>query len=234
LFQSDDGGDLAIFSQRANGSETPDRLTNAEEGVSHVPYSWSRDGKTVLFDAVRASEDSTAPLQSYSLSICSLPDRRVEPFGDVQSSVGPTNAVFSPDGCWVAYAFMEPQRGPSVFVQPFPPTGARRLVKKWALAPMWSPSGQELFVGGLPDVLRVERVIATQPSFTLGNPTEQPRPGFIRLLEARNFDIMPDGRIIGVVGAGETPPSAHAATQIHVVLNWFEEVKRLAPWLPQK
>jgi hypothetical protein len=48
-------------------------------------------------------------------------------------------------------------------------------------------------------------------------------------MEARNFDIMPDGRIIGVVNAGKTRPSAPAATQIHVVLNWFEELKRLAP-----
>jgi hypothetical protein len=72
-------------------------------------------------------------------------------------------------------------------------------------------------------------VITTQPSFTLGNPIEQPRPGFIALLEARNFDIMPDGRIIGVVNAGETPSSDPAAPQIQVVLNWHEELKRLVP-----
>jgi len=77
------------------------------------------------------------------------------------------------------------------------------------------------------DVLRVERVIRTQPSFTLGIPTEQPRPGFIPLIEARNFDVVPDGRIIGVVNAGDARSNASAAPQIHVVLNWFEELKRL-------
>jgi hypothetical protein len=113
-----------------------------------VPESWSRDGKTVLFDAVLAKESPIAPLGSYSLSILSLPDRKVEPFGDVQSSAVLTNAVLSPDDRWVAYDFLEPQLGPSVYVQPFPPSGAKRLVSKGVLAPMWSPNGQELFVGG--------------------------------------------------------------------------------------
>ena len=72
------------------------------KGVSHVPQSWSRDGQTVLFDAVLTKESPSAPLDSFSLSLLSLPDREVEPFGDVQSSAGRTNAVFSPDGRWVA------------------------------------------------------------------------------------------------------------------------------------
>jgi Tol biopolymer transport system component len=229
LFQSDREGDVAIFTQRADGSHTPDRLTKPEKGVAHVPLSWSRDGKTVLFDTVLVRDTPTAPVYSHSLSMLSLADRRVEPFGDVQSSAGPTHAVLSPDDRWVAYAFLEPHLGPSVYVQSFPPTGAKRLVRKGALAPMWSPTGDELFVGGHPDVFRVERVTRTQSGFTLGNPTERPRRGFIPLIEARNFDIMPDGRIIGVVNARETRPSALRATQIQVVLNWFEELKRLAP-----
>ena len=102
LFQSDREGDLAIFSQRADGSSTPARLTKPDHGVSHVPESWSRDGKTVLFD-VLVKESPTAPFESHSLSILSLPDLNVEPFGDVQGSAVPTNAVFSPDDRWVAY-----------------------------------------------------------------------------------------------------------------------------------
>jgi len=194
-----------------------------------VPESWSRDGKNVLFEEVLTKESPIAPLDSHSLSVLSLPDRRIEPFGDVQSSAAPTNAVLSPDDRWVAYVLVEAQLGPSVYVQPFPPTGAKRLVSEWALAPMWSPDGQELFFAGPRGDLRVERVLTTQPGFTLGNPTEQPRPGFIAQLHARNFDIMPDGRIIGVVSAGDARSDAPVPTQIQVVLNWFEELKRLAP-----
>ena len=159
----------------------------------------------------------------YSLGI-----GRLSPLACAWSAVL-TNAVLSLDDRWVAYDFLEPQLGPSVYVQPFPPTGAKRLVSKEALAPMWSPDGQEIFVGGQLGVLRVQRVMTTQPSFTLGNPTEQTRPGFIARLDARNFDIMPDGRIIGVVNAGETPSSARVSPQIQVVLNWLEELKQRVP-----
>jgi len=111
LFQSDREGDLAIFAQRANGSQTPDRLTKPEKGVLHVPLSCSRDGKTLLFDAVLVRDSPTPPFHSHSLSMFSLPDQSVEPFGDVQSSAGPTHAVLSPDDHWVAYVFFEPRVG---------------------------------------------------------------------------------------------------------------------------
>jgi hypothetical protein len=39
----------------------------------------------------------------------------------------------------------------------------------------------------------------------------------------RNFDLLPDGRFIGVVEAAETQP------QVHVVLNWLEELKERVP-----
>ena len=42
------------------------------------------------------------------------------------------------------------------------------------------------------------------------------------------WDVMPDGRIIGVVAAGDIA-TAERTTFIHVVLNWTEELKRLAP-----
>jgi hypothetical protein len=39
----------------------------------------------------------------------------------------------------------------------------------------------------------------------------------------RNFDIMPDGRVIGVIEAGERQ------SEMHVVLNWLEELKQRVP-----
>jgi hypothetical protein len=48
----------------------------------------------------------------------------------------------------------------------------------------------------------------------------------------RNYDILPDGRFLGVAGeetaAGREQSSA-ATPQIQVVVNWFEELRRLAP-----
>ena len=40
---------------------------------------------------------------------------------------------------------------------------------------------------------------------------------------------MPDGRILGVVAAGQTQSAGSTTPQIQVVLNWFEELKRRVP-----
>jgi hypothetical protein len=49
------------------------------------------------------------------------------------------------------------------------------------------------------------------------------------VLERRNFDLMPDDhRIVGVVFIAQGAPGP-APAQIQVVINWFEELKRLAP-----
>jgi hypothetical protein len=49
----------------------------------------------------------------------------------------------------------------------------------------------------------------------------------VRLL-TRAARITPDGQRFLVLKAKEEPQAA-AATQIHVVLNWFEELKRRVP-----
>jgi hypothetical protein len=48
--------------------------------------------------------------------------------------------------------------------------------------------------------------------------------------ETRVYDIMPDGRFVGVVDAS-APDGARAeyAPGIRVVLNWFEELKARVP-----
>jgi hypothetical protein len=43
----------------------------------------------------------------------------------------------------------------------------------------------------------------------------------------RTFDILPDGRFIGV--ANETMLEEATAPRIEVVLNWFEELKQRVP-----
>jgi len=45
----------------------------------------------------------------------------------------------------------------------------------------------------------------------------------------RNIDITRDGKFIGVINAKQTQSATRAAAQIHVVLNWFEELKQRVP-----
>ena len=73
------------------------------------------------------------------------------------------------------------------------------------------------------------QTITTQPSFSFSPPVLMPRR-FINFGQTsqRNYDVMPDGRILGVVAAGQTQ-SAEFTPQIQVVLNWFEELKQRVP-----
>jgi len=218
-FQSDRDKDLAIFWQPADGSAAAERLTKPDPGEAHVPDSWSPDGKTLLLDTVKNSR--------FSLWRLSLPDRTLAPVGDIQSGFA-TTSTFSPDGRWFAYTSNEGGVG-AIFVQPFPLTGAKNRIAV-GTHPRWSPDGKQLsfFWQGRYQIVNV----TTQPSFTFGNPTPLPAvPAFGNNPSApTNYDITPDGRrFIIMTRAGQSPSGAPTMPQIHVVLNWLEDLKARVP-----
>ena len=221
-FQSDRDGDLGLFWQRADGTTAAQRLTKPDKDTAHVPESWSPDGKTLLFSVAKGS--------SYSLAAFSLPDKNVTPVGGIQSR-NPPAATFSPDGRWVAYSVGESVGlADSLFVQPFPTTGAKYQISKTGIHPMWSPDGKELFYGAGPGQF-VAVSVTTRPTFTFGNPVPVSRFFSDRPAFERDTDITLDGkRFLGVVAAGQNAAAgAPAAPQIQVVLNWTEELKARVP-----
>jgi Tol biopolymer transport system component len=226
-FQSDREGDPGIFWQRADGSDAAQRLTKPDRGVSHIPESWSRTGDRFLFGV---SKDS-----SFSLWTFSVPDGKAEPFSQVRS-VFPLNAVFSPDGRWVAYstypsstAIDNPSANTGIFVEPFPSTRAKYRISSRGLQPLWSPDGKELFysAGGAGGLLVV--TVTTARGFEFSSPVQIPGPFQLSgPSAARAYDIMPNGqRLIGIIPSGQG--QAGVSAQIQVVLNWFEELKQHVP-----
>jgi Tol biopolymer transport system component len=235
-FQSDRERDSGIFSQRADGNGPAERLTKAATGEVHVPESWSPDGRYMSFSVLKGV--------ALSLWVLSIADGKAMPYGDVQSAE-PIGSVFSPDGRWVAYsstptptagAGVLPNRG--VYIQPFPATGAYYQVPKSQpqqldFHPVWGPKGAELFYVPSAASGHLAAVsITTQPNVVFGTPaTLQARVTASRLsTETRAYDILPDGRFVGLVGASETEPFPIASSgQLRVVLNWFEELKQRVP-----
>jgi Tol biopolymer transport system component len=219
-FQSDRDGDLAIFQQRADGSGTAERITKAEPGVAHTPQSWSPDGASLLFSATKGNGSD--------LWIHSMKDRKQTPFGGVRSSEL-SEGVFSPDGRWVAYHARETGGTRQTFLQPFPTTGAKYLIRDGGAA-YWSPKGNELILNIAPSQ-SVVIPVTTTPRVAFGQPVELSRrgraegnPGLTR----RNADSMPDGEhIVGVMSGSQG--AADLRTEIIVVLNWFDEVRQRAP-----
>ena len=222
-FQSDREGDLAIFWQSAVGGAA-ERLTTPEPGTSHVPESWSPKRDRFLFSVKKGSDVS---LWTYSLQ-----DKKATPFGDVHSS-DPTNAVFSPDGRWVAYASTERNR-PTIYVQPFPASGVQHQLPigasgiAAAAALVSGRKGTVLQPGARP--IRVGQRRRLNRRLTSGIRRRcRDRSTPVLAAERRAFDITPDGKFVGLIQAGQTESGAPIAPQIQVVLNWFEELKRLVP-----
>jgi serine/threonine-protein kinase len=219
-FQSDRDGDPAVFWQPVDGG-TAERLTKPDPGTSHVPESWSPTGEILLFSAAKSS--------TTSLWTLSVRDRKAMPFDEVRSTSLPTDAVFSPDGRWVAYQTGE-VGGPegTTYVQPFPPNGAKYQIARGG-RPLWSRDGKELFyVPGPTQFMAV--AVRTQPNFTFSNPVAVPRGfGFASPTSPRTFDITPEGRIVGIGTSGQSEGGLSSPSQIHVVLNWFEELKARVP-----
>lgn len=216
-FQSDREGDLGIFWQRSDGTGPAERLTKPDPGTSHRPESWSPKGDRFSFSVTKGS--------STSLWMWSRQDKKTEPLGVVQTSF-PIDSVFSPDGRWIAYTTGGVEH-PSVFVQPFPSTGATYQISDEAIHPLWSPDGKELFFYQRPRQFSSVSITA-QPGFAFKTPTPVgsavPLPG---LPVPRDYDITPDGkRFIGRLRQYQT---ATAAPEIEVVLNWFEELKQRVP-----
>ena len=217
-FQSDRDGDRAIFWQSADGG-TAERLTRPEPGTTHVPESWAPQADVFLFSATKETETT--------LWTFSVRDRRASRFGDVTSSAFPTDAVFSPDGRWVAYQAGDLGTGEATtYVQPFPATGAKYEIARGG-RPMWSRDGKELFFVPAPGQFTVVSV-QTDPVFGFTAPAAVLRRfGLAPPLSPRTYDILPDGRFVAVDTINATGDQRSA--QVHVVLNWFEELKTKAP-----
>jgi serine/threonine-protein kinase len=226
-FQSDREGDLAIFMQGVDGSVPAKRLTTPVRGNSQVPESWSPDGRYILVSVAHGSE--------FSLWTLSVPDGVLAPLGIATQE--PTNALFSPDGKWIVYRSARPgvTALSGIFVQPFPPTGAVYPVPRVAIDfhPVWTPQGKGLTY--VPSAARVQLATVTvtaERGMTFGAPIMSPATVTADRIngQPRAYDILPDGRLVGLVEAsdGEASPSL-ASREIRVILNWQEELKRLVP-----
>jgi serine/threonine-protein kinase len=217
------GHESSIEWKRADGSgESEPLISTAEKGEALGPGSWSPDGETLVFFRY-------LPSQPEFFQIWVAPrddDREPRPFGVTRTlGIGP---AVSPDGEWLAYT--SPESGQfEIYVQPFPDGGERyQISTDGGQKPVWSPDGRSIYYRALDERRILTAQITTKPRFRAG----APKVFLGRSYEAGtyswrpNFDIAPDGKSFVFVKADE---QWGRATEIRVVLNWFEELKRLAP-----
>ena len=207
-------GNLHWLSYRDN--EPMERLSTSE--YLQQPGSWSPDGRYLAYVQWRHSEGT-------GIWLLDMDSRKAEPFLDTEHQYDYPD--ISPNGRWLAYASDETGRD-EVWVTSFPGHEQRMLVSnEGGIAPVWSPDGREIYYLSGNRLMVVEAVAGSELS--LGIPRtliEVPRNITGPL---RGYDITPDGTQFIFPIDVESEPITPPVRQLQVVLNWFEELKRLVP-----
>jgi serine/threonine-protein kinase len=138
---------------------------------------------------------------------------------------GQGTPAISPDGRWIAYRSDETGRQ-EIYVRPFPHVkeGMWPVTTDGGSSPVWAASGRELFYQNGESMMVIP--IETGSTFSYGKPQVLFSGGYVR--SYRNFDISPNGRRFLMIKDTTNTLDSSARDELTVVLNWSEELKRLA------
>jgi serine/threonine protein kinase len=203
-------GQWQILWALADGSGEPEVLCSSQSRLA--PCSLSFDGK--LLALYKGNHD---------LWTLSLEGRHeLESLRETEfTEVFPT---FSPDGKWIAYASARIGKM-QIYVRPYP-----ALNPVWQISvdlgeePVWSPKGDELFYRSGDNKWMVVSV-STKPAFEHGTP-QVLFEGPYSNVSGLSYDVTPDGQRFLVL---KPQYDDSQVRELHVVTNWFEELRRLAP-----
>ncbi len=207
-----------LFRQPFDGSSPMERLTTTEN--AQYPGSWSFDGKTLVFVELR-------PDSGWDIELLDTTSGLATSF--LRSPSNETYPEFSPDGRWIAYTSDESRRE-EVYVRPVPGSGMKyQISNEGGNQPLWAKDGKRLFYRWQDQVWVVDvetgsglaRLATSKPRLLIK------QPGYAAGAPIRNYDISLDGERFLMVKGGQRKPTP--VTEMVLVQNWFEELKRLVP-----
>jgi serine/threonine-protein kinase len=197
----------SIFWKSGDGSGEAELLHSSEDHP--VPCSWSPNGKRLAF---------------FGGGIWVLPlegPREPELIVEMESSAWAP--AFSPDGRWIAYT-SEKDGKFQIYVRPYPDNDwVRKISNDFGEEPVWSPKGDKLFYRNGDKWMVVS--ISTEPEFAAGTP-QVLFEGPYNNVPDLSYDVAPDGQRFLVL---QPKYDDSKVRELHVVTNWFEELKRLVP-----
>ena len=199
-----------LFWTAADGSGIPEQLTGSPHG--QVADSWRSDGRTLAFHEIDAA------FSIWTLGVD--PPHQPEPF--LRTPDNASEAAFSPDGRWLAYASTNDTDRTEIYVRPFPArAGTWQVSARGGTAPQWSGDGKELFYF-TGDTL-MSAAVTPGPIFRASTPRALFRHKQPWNEGSPPFSVMPDGQHFLML------QPAGAPFQFQVTLNWSEELKQRLP-----
>ena len=219
VYASNASGVLNLHAISADGSGKPERLTTSD--YAQWPSSWAATSNAIAFVELHPPINQIwiLPLDG---------DRKPRLFVESRFNLGR-----SADGHWIAYLSDE-SGATEVYVQPYSGPGEKTRVStdrdstNGAGGPIWTANGREI-------LYRSNRRYFSAPILSLAPfRADTPRllfeakPGeYNGTVPVRGWDVTSDGQrflLLRNVASTDKP-----VTEMHVVLNWTEELKRLVP-----
>jgi serine/threonine-protein kinase len=203
-FESGRASTHHLFVRAADGSGDDRQVTTGE---SHQYLNdWSPDGKQLMF--IEFDVDTGADLWVVDV------DGKAPPRSFLRTPFVEKQAVFSPNGTWVAYVSNESGVN-EVYVRAFPDAGAKvQISVGGGEEPAWSRSGKTLYYRTGRRMMAVD--ITAQPEFTPGRARVLFEGMFYyNIVPCRTYDVGTDGRFVMVA----LPDAATSPRQITVKLH---------------
>jgi Tol biopolymer transport system component len=215
-FRSVREGRTGLFVQNADGSADAERLTSVTAGAE-TPLAWSADDR-ILF------------VRDAALWMFSLKDRRAEAMPDAPRERAGALSL-SHDG-WMAFSMNQGRpSGLRIFMRKFPTGPVYQVSRELANAPVWSRDGRDLFFYQTATRTLVSARVSRPPAFAVIDVSVIPvKSMFQPEGDARQFDVMPNGELLILQPAAADGRAEDRQSQrIHVVMNWRDELARVAP-----
>ena len=187
--------------------------------IEQYPLSWTPDGRELIF--IQGNVGGLTDLMALAIEDGREP-RLVVETQQLFTAGQRAGAALSPDGRWLAYVSAV-TGGPEIWVRPYPGPGVpNRISPNGGREPVWDPGGRELFYLEGNKMMAV--TVAAEPELTSQPPQVLFEGNYVRGTRP-SYDVGSDGRFLMIKVAGEVV----GQDQINVILNWFEELKRLVP-----
>jgi serine/threonine-protein kinase len=200
-----------------DGNSAPEEIVRGKTYVQ--PQGWTPDGTTLLY--TRGGDEPA----EYDIWTLNTKNGRDVPL--VATPAGELHPALSPDGRWLAYVSTASGKL-RVVVRPFEAPGpVVQVSDDGHVEPHWSSDGRTLYYRREDGrtIFAVSFTAGTAPR--IGAPTVAWQGDFASYVAyGSSWALSPDGKTAAVWLRGERLARAN---QYVVVLNWFEELRRLVP-----